>query len=334
VRVLRRPREVPFSAEAIDGWRAWSVTEHDGDVWLSSLTRAEDWEPAEPFVATCSRRRHAPPRRGCSCGVYAAGQPEELAGLGRIAGAAVGQVSLWGRIAEHSRGFRAGTAYPARLRLVCVGCLGDGDGVPATRVDREEASGRTRLVPLCDVHADGRPLPLAADVERRLLDRYRVEPVPDASIARIRRDPRIEDAERRSRRRVLVVVAAALSALAVAALVSEVARDRQTAPLAVTAPTVVPHEIVKLPNDRTSQNSVVPPAQVLRYSPRSSVSGTCGRVARTAVIATDCDDPRAEVVMANVSSVGTRQGAVCGDATVVATRLGDRVTCWAALPTA
>jgi len=332
VRVLRPSREVPFSAEAVDGWRAWSVTEHDGDVWLSSLTRAEDWEPAEPFVATCSRRRHAPPRRACSCGVYAAGRPEELAGLGRIAGAAVGQVSLWGRIAEHSRGYRAGMAYPARLRLVCVRCLGDGDGVPATRVDTDEASGRKRLVPLCEAHADGRPLPLAAGVERRLLDRYQVEPVPDASITRIRRDPRIEDTERRSRRRVLAVVATALSLLAVAALAGEAARNRPTSPLALTTPTVVPHEIVKVPNNRTSEGDVVSTSpQVLRFSPRGLISPTCGRVTETAVIATECNDPRAEVVVANISSAGSRQGTVCGDDTIVATKLGDRVTCWVTL---
>jgi hypothetical protein len=129
-----------------------------------------------------------------------------------------------------------------------------------------------------------------------------------------------------------VVVAAALSALAVAALVSEVSRDDQTAAFAAPA---VPQEVVKLPNDRTSENDVVPPvAQVLRYSPRGSVSGTCGRVAETAVIATECDDPRAEVVMANVSSVGSHQGTVCGAETSVVTKLGDRVTCWRDLPRA
>ncbi len=92
---------MPLSPEAVDGWRAWSVVELDGEFRLSSLTRAETWEPAAPFVATCPRRRHAAPRRLCSCGVYAAAEPEELARLGRIAGAAIGQVSLWGRVAEH-----------------------------------------------------------------------------------------------------------------------------------------------------------------------------------------------------------------------------------------
>jgi hypothetical protein len=336
VRMLRGHRDVPFSAEAVDGWRAWSVIEHDGDVWLSSLTRAEDWPPGEPFTAACSRRRHASPGRACSCGVYAAAEPEELAGLGRIAGAVVGQVSLWGRIAQHSRGYRAEVAYPARLRLVCVVCLAEGEGAPATRVDRVIAPPRTRLVPLCDDHASGRSLPSGSDVEQRLLARYQVEPVPDASVERIRRDPRTALLEQRGRRRVLTMVAATLTLLAAVALIGEVARDRAKPAVALTTPTVAPDEIIKRPNNRTNEGGepISSGVSVLRYAPRPSVSGQCGRVTSTAVIETDCLDARAEVFVKNVSSVGSRQGTVCGDATVVATRLGDRVTCWGALPTA
>jgi len=137
---------VPLSPEPVDGWRAWSVVELDGELRLSSLTRAETWEPVAPFVATCARQ-HAAPGRLCSCGVYAGAEPEELARLGRIAGAAIGQVSLWGRVAEHRRGYRAAIAYPSRLRLVCVTCLGQGMGEPATRVDRDP-SPPSRLFPL------------------------------------------------------------------------------------------------------------------------------------------------------------------------------------------
>ena len=329
MRELRTPREVPFSAEAVDGWRAWSVREHDGDVWLSSLTRAEDWEPAAPFVATCSRRRHAPPRRGCSCGVYAAANPEELAGLGRIAGAAIGQVSLWGRIAEHSRGYRAGAAYPARLRLVCVTCLADGDGVPATRIDRDVSSGRTRVIPLCEEHADGRPLPLAGEIEQRLLARYQVEPVPDASIERIRTDPRVEYAEQRSRRRTMAIVAASLSLLAVIALVAGVARVRQGPAAAVSIasgpPLPVAEESVKQ-HGGTSAGYVV---RVFRES--DSIPPECGRVTRIFVVPVECDDPRAEVAVEGVGSTGGRRGETCGDTTTVITKLGYRVWCWGPL---
>jgi hypothetical protein len=324
-----RPREVPFAAEAVDGWRAWSVVERDGEVWLSSLTRAEDWEPATSLVATCDRRRHDAPGRGCSCGIYAAAEPEELAGLGRIAGAAVGQVSLWGRIAEHSRGYRAEVAYPARLRLVCVRCLALGDGVPATKVDRDASSERGRLTPMCEEHAAGRSLRPAAEVEGALLARYQVEQVPDASVARIRRDPRIEDAERRSRRRVGAVLVATLALFAVVALVGEVVRQRPSAAVPQPAAGDV-DQIVKRPHHRTSDgHGVSTGVDVLRYAARSDVSDTCGRVAATAVIATACDDPRADIFMSNISSIGAGHGGtVCGDHTVVVTKLGDRVTCW------
>jgi hypothetical protein len=325
VRVLRAPRDVPFSAEAVDGWRAWSVVEHDGDVWLSSLTRAEDWAPAAPFVATCARRRHTPPRRGCSCGVYAAADPEELAGLGRIAGAAIGQVSLWGRIAEHSRGYRAGEAYPARLRLVCVACLGDGDGMPATNVDRDASAGRTRLVPLCEEHAAGRSLPPARPIEQRLLARYQVEAVPDASVERIRTDPRVAYAEQRYRRRSMAIVAASLSLLAVIALVGSVARARQGPIASVARAQPLPpiaEESIKT-HGATSGGYVV---RVLRQS--RSIPPECGRVTRTFVVTVECDDPSADVIAAGVGSTAARHDATCGDATTVITTQGYRVWCW------
>src|SRR6478609_5779447 len=152
---------VPLSLDEVEGWRAWSVVERDGAYVLSSLTRAEAWEPGQPFAAACTRTRHEAPGRRCSCGVYAAADPNELARLGRIAGAAIGQASLWGRLVEHSRGYRAAAAYPTRLRLVCVACLSDGRGEPAAVVDRDTSGERARLRPLCETHAGSASLPSA-----------------------------------------------------------------------------------------------------------------------------------------------------------------------------
>src|SRR6478672_9503159 len=132
-------RSAPLSPEEVEGWRAWSVVERRGTYVLSSLTRAEDWPPGRPFAARCTRKSHDAPGRRCSCGVYAAADPNELARLGRIAGAAVGQVSLWGRMVEHSHGYRAASAYPTRIRLVCVTCLGEGHAEPAVVVDRDRS---------------------------------------------------------------------------------------------------------------------------------------------------------------------------------------------------
>jgi hypothetical protein len=177
--------------EEVDGWRAWSVVERDGSFFLSSLTRAEDWTPGEPFVATCSRRRHGAPGRRCSCGVYAAADRNELARLGRIAGAAIGQVSLWGQVAEHTRGYRAGAAYPSRIRLVCSVCLAAGVGEPAVAIAREHSSGRTRVRPLCLAHApDEGSLPPAGVVEAQLLAAYGIDLVPEASVRAIHREQR------------------------------------------------------------------------------------------------------------------------------------------------
>jgi hypothetical protein len=187
MRPFRRPSTL--FPEEVDGWRAWSVVERDGTFLLSSLTRAEEWAPGEPFVATCSRRRHRAPGRGCSCGVYAAADRNELARLGRIAGAAIGQVSLWGQVAQHSRGYRAGAAYPSRIRLVCSRCLAAGIGEPAVAVERERSSSRTRLRPLCAAHvSDGETLSPAGPVEAQLLAAYGVDLVPEASVRAIHRE--------------------------------------------------------------------------------------------------------------------------------------------------
>jgi hypothetical protein len=145
--------------------------------------------------------------------VYAAADRNELARLGRIAGAAIGQVSLWGQVAEHSRGYRAAAAYPSRIRLVCSPCLEAGVGEPAVAVERERSSGRTRLRPLCAAHApDEERLDPARPVEAQLLAAYAVDLMPDASVRSIRGEERSS-----SRPRARWLVAATLAAAAIVA---------------------------------------------------------------------------------------------------------------------
>jgi hypothetical protein len=337
MRALTRPRDVPLSVGSVDGWRAWSVVERDGDFLLSSLTRAEDWEPSAPFVASCGRRAHQPPHRGCSCGVYAAAEPEELGGLGRIAGAVIGQVSLWGRIAEHSRGYRAAIAYPARLRLVCVTCLGQGEGIAATRVDRDVSPTRSRLLPLCERHAAGRALPPARPFEDRLLAAYRVEPVPDGSLVRIRRDLRRERAERRTRRGLTMIVAAAVSLLALVAVSS--ARSREDVVVSATSsashaalgPQV--HGGIRPLHDRADSGPVhAPPMRLLRQPQLGVIAPMCGALTPIAVVVIGCGDPRTEVFVHSIGSAGTRPESTCGDQTAALTRTGYRIQCWWLLP--
>jgi hypothetical protein len=337
MRAFRNLGAAPLSPEPVEGWRAWSVVEGDGELRLSSLTRAESWEPAAPFVATCPRRHHGAPGRLCSCGVYAGAEPEELARLGRIAGAAVGQVSLWGRVAEHRRGYRAAIAYPSRLRLVCVPCLAQGMGEPATRVDRDP-SAPARLFPLCERHAEGRTLPPAAPVQERLLQSYLVEMVPDGSIERIRRDPRVDRERRRVRRRRTAIALAAFAIVAVGALAQ---RPRPVAPARTAA---VPSNTVQasgrqaqsgvqLPLERSGNGLISSPRlRVLLLTPDQFGEPRCGTITLSDVAPAECADPVADVFVEDVGPAGAHREGTCSDATVVITRKGDRILCWRSLP--
>lgn len=85
---------------------------------------------------------------------------------------------------EHEHGYRGEIGYPQRLRLACYLCLWrHGPGACAPHVVVRLRWGR--LVPLCDEHlALSRrydfPVPQllsTREVERRLLDRYAVDPL-------------------------------------------------------------------------------------------------------------------------------------------------------------
>lgn len=215
--ILHRPDVV---SETVDAWRAWAVVELNGELRLSSLTRPERWDPLTPVTAFCRHPTHLRPRRFCTCGVYAVPRPELLAGLGSIAGGAIGQVSLWGRIVEHERGLRAQAAYPARLALVCATCLAERTGRRADVVERvERAPGVVVLHPCCLEHAteDGDRQP-ASEVEAALRSVYAVDPLPTDIVERIHEGrPEIEGAEASRRRR---MVAARVAALALAAILA------------------------------------------------------------------------------------------------------------------
>lgn len=322
----------PLSAEEVEGWRAWSVVEHDGGYVLSSLTRAEAWAPGEPFVATCSRKPHRAPGRRCSCGVYAASDPGELAGLGRIAGAAIGQVSLWGRLVEHSRGYRAAAAYPTRVRLVCVACLGAGRGEPADVVDRDASGDRIRLRPLCATHAEGAALPSARSIEHALLGAYQVDLMPDASVRQIRRTTE----PRRGARRIVAWAAAA--AVALATVVGIAAFVRSPGPPSSSFAGLPPARVWAHPGQGGDPPSPTGDAlrtsalvKYLYLSPFPTLH--CGTVTRTDVQPTlSCSDPLADVFVEDLGPAGAHREGTCSDHTVVRTRRGDRILCWRPLP--
>jgi len=330
--VRRLRSSAPLSPEEVEGWRAWSVVERDGGYVLSSLTRAEAWSRGAPFVATCSRKRHEAPGRRCSCGVYAASDPGELAGLGRIAGAAVGRVSLWGRLVEHSRGYRAAAAYPTRVRLVCVVCLVEGRGRPADVVDRDASGDRVRLRPLCAIHADGAVLPSARPIEAALLDAYQVDLMPDASVREIQRS-----AEPRGKAPRVVAWAAA-AAVAIAAIVGVGALARSSTPSSNSFPGLPPrtvwandgpqHDPPSRTGDALRTSALV---KYLYLSPFPTLH--CGTITSTDVAPTlSCSDPSADVFVEDVGPAGAHRAGTCSSHTVVRTRRGDRILCWRPLP--
>lgn len=320
-------RPAPLSLEEVEGWRAWSVVERDGAYLLSSLTRAEAWEPGRPFDATCTRKQHDAPGGRCSCGVYAAADPNELASLGRIAGAAIGQVSLWGRLVEHSRGYRAAAAYPTRIRLVCVACLSDGHGEPAAVVERDTSGERTRLRPLCEKHAAGASFPPARPIEAAVLAAYQVDVLPDAAVRNIQR-PAVS---RRPRR---VATWAAAAAIVMFLLAGVVMLTRHDAPSANTVLDLPPPGAVAHAGrqdaavTRTGDGlRTVSHAKEIALSPFATVH--CGTITDGGVRPTfSCADPASNVFVENFGPADEHREGTCSSHTVVTTRRGDRLLCW------
>jgi hypothetical protein len=162
-------RLVPDSIEPVVGWRCWRVVDTREGFVLSSASRGIAWPPGLALEAACPRGDHDPPSERCSCGIYAAREPELVlsyfppvvrsavtivspAILGYDSVMAVGTVSLWGDVVESERGWRAQYAYPRELLVpsavkhyrrgvgrrfqvfdsgAIAGSLGDLYGVPA-----------------------------------------------------------------------------------------------------------------------------------------------------------------------------------------------------------
>jgi hypothetical protein len=115
--------ERAWGAEALQpavGWKVWRV-EHDPEqMRLHSVLYGDLWPLDKPVEAVCRRllrSSHAPPTRGCECGIHA----------GRELGAwdhylaidaetrVFGRVLLWGSVLEGASGWRAARARPAEI---------------------------------------------------------------------------------------------------------------------------------------------------------------------------------------------------------------------------
>lgn len=97
---------------------------------------------------------------------------------------AVGSVAMWGRVVEHTAGYRGQLAYPDRIRLVCGRCfVARRDGVP-TGIEHVDG----RVVPICDAHANGGRMSVEgmtpADLEQEVLSAYAVDVLPVETLHR------------------------------------------------------------------------------------------------------------------------------------------------------
>jgi hypothetical protein len=118
---------VETSIEPILGWRVWHV-DPAGGPRLLSWSRSGHWPEGRRMEARCRalRGRDAPCRTH-ACGIHALREESDAAALLRNTGhvgsafgrlpAAMGRVSLWGRVMENTGGWRAQFAYPYDLVL-------------------------------------------------------------------------------------------------------------------------------------------------------------------------------------------------------------------------
>ena len=182
--------------EPILGWRLWRLRRNDaGELRLGPTTPRPDWEPGVALRARCSgahtrlymvfnpelEATHRSPEPGCTCGIHAM---RDVARLTRsmTRASVVGRVAMWGRVIEHSKGWRAELAYPSRLRLVCWWCRG-----LRARAEPEVVVDGPELRPACARHA--RHVAGAAGLDpgrvlAELLDTYGIEVLPDDAAKR------------------------------------------------------------------------------------------------------------------------------------------------------
>lgn len=128
------PGGVPDFVEPLLGWRAWKVwaplSSSDSYLAFSSVILDTPWTPRRKVTAEHSFDLGAKCcgllESGCSCGVYAFKDAADAFAyltkvrdrlLGMSVDVALGTVSLWGRVVDCERGYKAQFAYPHHIYL-------------------------------------------------------------------------------------------------------------------------------------------------------------------------------------------------------------------------
>ena len=271
------------------------------------------------------------PQRRCRCGVYAAVSPEALAGLHSLPGGVVGEVSLWGRVIEHGRGFRAQVGYPARLGLVCAACLAEGSGRRADAVQRVRVDGRTRLIPWCTHHAPPTADTPARRVESSLLSVYAVDPVADELIARIKGPAsvdRFRDAPPARRgtglRAAIVVVVLVLAGLGLGRIDAPRSAAGSTGERAAKGDLAY-RGFLRSPDETLG---AYPPIRIVLNAVLDQDGLMCGHAEDGTVVPTDCRDDRTNAYVFDIAPTHANRSGACAGRADVVTRRGSNILCW------
>lgn len=104
------------SKECVVGWRGFNIYQPGYFVTQSTV-----WVPGERIEATCTTRDHGEeeisPVESCSCGLYSFKTPHKLRTDNYLNQAVFAEVYYWGRVIEHSMGYRAQYAYPKKIYM-------------------------------------------------------------------------------------------------------------------------------------------------------------------------------------------------------------------------
>jgi hypothetical protein len=188
--------------QPIVGWRRWNLVDgaEAAPVLAPAGSGVDTWPHKRAAEARCGAPRllrrgfrpHPSPDFSCTCGIYVSNELDvgERSTPAYPPPPVVGTASVWGRVIEHERGFRAEFAYPARLRLVCALCVEFEPGPGEPSVTHAFLGS---LFPLCREHSggiqlyDGRRTQLTdvdpSELQARLLDAYAVDLLPFEVVA-------------------------------------------------------------------------------------------------------------------------------------------------------